>query len=330
MPHEPMTKNTVPQSVFVGIDVGAYHLDICFMSAGGSALQAIKVENTPVGHRRLGKAMRRYTVLGVTCEATGKLERTVVRSLGQQGYAVAVLNPLQLIGFRKACGIAAKTDRLDAELLARFALTMRPAARPLPDDALLELRELAVRRRQVVAARVAEGNRALRTDSALAKRQIKASLRLIDKHVAELDRAILTAIKTAPALAYKYELLLSIPGLGPVAAMTLLAEMPELGSLPDKAVSALAGLAPMNNDSGTLRRRAKCRGGRKSVRCVLYMAAMAARRFNPPIAVFYNRLVANGKPKLVALNAAMRKLLIVANHILASASPWTPSLAFSS
>ena len=327
MPQKPMPKSAQAQRIFIGIDVGAYHLDICFLSETGGVVQTLKVENTPQGHRRVSRALRCHDIVGIVCEATGKLERPIVRSLNQQGHAVAVLNPLQLIGFRKACGVAAKTDLLDAELLARFARTMRPDPRPLPDAELLELRELVVRRQQVVASRVAENNRSLRTDCALAKRQVAASLRLFDKQVAELDAAILIAIKANAVLAARYDLLLSIPGLGPVAAMTLLAEMPELGSLPDKAISALAGLAPMNNDSGLRRRRAKCKGGRKSVRCALYMAAMAAKRFNKPIAAFYNRLVSKGKPKLVALNASMRKLLLIANHILASGLPWTPAHA---
>lgn len=329
MPHHPIRSHLPTQRVFVGIDVGAYHLDVCILSENGGGVHAFKVQNSALGHRKIGTVLRRYDVASIVCEATGKLERPVVRNLGQKGYAIAVLNPLQIIGFRKACGIAAKTDVLDAELLARFALTMRPAPRPLPDAELLDLRELAVRRRQVVASRVAENNRSLRTDSALAKRQIAASLRLLDRQLKELDTAILERIKANPVLSARYTLLLSIPGLGPVAAMTLLAEMPELGSASDKAVAALAGIAPMNNESGTLRRRSKCKGGRKSVRCALYMAAMAARRFNKPITAFYNRLVAKGKPKLVALNACMRKLLIIANHIIAAGKPWSASLAFS-
>jgi transposase len=316
--------------VFVGIDVGAYHLDVHIHSEDAYITRTLKVPNTAVGHRQIARALRGLDVASVVCEATGKLERAIVRYLGQQGYAVAVLNPLQLIGFRKACGVAAKTDALDAELLARFAQTMRPAARPLPDEVVLDLRELVVRRQQVVASRTAESNRALRTESPLAKRQIAASLRLLDKQTAELDAAILAAIKANPSLASRYDLLLSIKGLGPVAAMTLLAEMPELGLVSDNAIAALAGLAPINNDSGTLRRRAKCTGGRKSVRCALYMAAMAAKRFNPPIALFYQRLVAKGKPKLIALTASMRKLLIIANHIISSGMPWLAPLPFSS
>lgn len=329
MPHNPMPKYTTPQSVFVGIDVGAYALDVCVLPENGDKPLVFQVSNAPEGHRRIGRALRGLSVIRIACEATGKLERPVVRLLSQQGFTVAILNPIHVIGFRKACGKTAKTDALDAVLLARFAQTMRPEARPLPAEEILDLRELVMRRQQVITLRTAESNRRLRTESALAKRHIAATLRLLDKQLAELDFALAANVKSHPTLLSRYDLLVSIKGLGPIAAMTLLAEMPELGSIPDKAITALAGLAPMNNESGLRKRRAKCRGGRKSVRCALYMAAMAAKRFNKPIAFFYNRLVAKGKPKLVALNASMRKLLIVANHILASGKPWVSPPSFS-
>lgn len=313
---------------FVGVDVGAVYLDVCLREEGlfsGGAVE--RFPNSPVGRNRLSRWLKKVDVAAVTCEATGKLERPLVRSLVQQGYVVHVLNPAQLVGFRKARGKIAKTDALDAELLSLFAEVMRPEARPLPDEGVLKLRDIVVRRRQLVADRVAEQNRAYRTDGSLLVRQINAHLRLLDRQVDALDVALKELLVAQPELQRKFDLLCTIPGIGKVAALTLVAEMPELGALSDKAVAALSGLAPMSNDSGIRFGRARLRGGRKAVRSALYMATMAARRCNIPIKVFYERLVSSGKPKLVALCAAMRKLLIIANHILASGLPWRVSPA---
>jgi len=331
MPCQSTSKNTLIQHpaspaekvrTYVGIDVGASWLDVCIRPENGAEDHSFRVANDPSGCKKIGRALKKVTVACVVCEATGKLERLIVRCLGQQGLPVAVLNPAQSVNFRKACGKIAKTDKLDAALLARFGQVMQPVSRPLPDEQVLALRELVVRRRQLVTSHTAESNRSLRTESLLAKRQIMVLLRLLDRQIKELDKALQAQIAAFPEFRAKVDLLLSIPGIGPVVALTLVAELPELGAIQDGALSALVGLAPMNNDSGQRLRRAKCKGGRKSVRTVLYLAAMAARRFNKPIAAFYERLVARGKPKLVALNAAMRKLLLIANHIMASGKPW--------
>jgi len=315
---------------YVGIDIGAYRLDVCFRPEDGSPGYFFSVSNDTCGFKKIRRLLTKLSVACIVCEATGKLERPLIRYLGQQGFCVAVLNPVQSVNFRKVCGKLAKTDRLDAALLARFGQVMQPTAKPLPDEHVLTLRDLVVRRRQTVGMRTAESNRSLRTDSPLAKKFIAENLRRFDRQIEKLDKNIKDYAAACPALQAKIDLLRSIPGIGPVAALTLVAEMPELGSVSDAALAALAGLAPMNNDSGLLNRRAKCKGGRKAVRSTLYLAAMAARRFNKPVALFYERLVAKGKPKLVALNAAMRKLLIIANHILASGQPWKNPLPIAS
>lgn len=327
-PQQVASKPKEPVRYYVGIDVGATHLDVHIrpekILSGGLAE---RFENTPQGRKRVARRLKHLTIASVTCEATGKLERPIVRSLAAQGYVVHVLNPAQLVGFRKARGKVAKTDALDAELLSLFAEVMRPEARPLPDDSVLELRDLVVRRRQLVAARTAEQNRTYRTEAGLAARQMLVHIRLLERQIEALDSALKACVEACPVFQKKFALLISIPGVGPVAALTLLAEMPELGTLHDKAIAALCGLAPMNSDSGKRSGHARLRGRRKAVRAALYMAAMSARRYNDTIRAFYERLITHGKAKLVALCAAMRKLLIIANHILASGLPWKPLAA---
>lgn len=327
--HNTPSSQKVQQSrFFVGIDVGATYLDVCIREEGQlNSGTILRFTNSPQGHKKIAQKLKALPIACVACEATGKLERPIVRLLTAQGYVVHILNPSQLAGFRKAKGKLAKTDALDAQLLSLFPEVICPEVRALPNDSLLELREIVVRRRQLVAIRTAEKNRSYRLESKLVEKQVQKHLRILDADIKALDDALTVLIKQQTQLKEKFYLLCSIPGLGPVSALTLLAEMPELGLIPDKAVAALSGLAPMNNDSGQRVGRARLRGGRKSVRTVLYMAVMSAFRFNPVIKAFYQKLIKVGKPKLVALCACMRKILVIANHIMASNQPWQTTKA---
>jgi transposase len=257
----------------------------------------------------------------VILEATGGLERAVVAALAAAGLPVAVVNPRQVRDFARATGRLAKTDRIDAEILARFAEAVRPAPKPLPDEEIRTLQGILTRRRQLVGMLIAENNRLPSATKPVTKR-IAAHLRWLEKELERTDRDLDGVIKSSPALRENEALLRSVPGVGPVLARTLLAEAPELGTLAHKRLAALVGVAPLNRDSGTLRGRRGIWGGRADVRAALYMGALVAARHNPVVREFYERLLAAGKPKKVALVACMRKLLAILNAVLKHRTPW--------
>jgi transposase len=224
--------------------------------------------------------------------------------------------------FAKATGTLAKTDRIDAEILARFAQAIRPPVRPLPDAQTQELQALTARRRQLVEMITAETNRLHVSRSPAVRADIKAHLGWIRRQVRSVDEDMDQAVKASPIWRVKDDLLQSVPGVGRVLARTLLTELPELGQLNRKQIAALVGVAPLNRDSGTLRGQRKVWGGRAQVRAVLYMNALVATRHNPVIRRYYQRLLVHGKPKKVALTACMRKLLVILNVIVRTGSPW--------
>ena len=267
----------------------------------------------------------------VVLEASGGFERSLAAALAAAGLAVAVVNPRQARDFARATGRLAKTDALDAEALARFAEAVRPTPRIVPDEEARTLSAILARRRQIVAMLAAEKNRLLHAPASTkpVKKRIEAHVRWLEKELACIDRDLEEAIEESPTWRENEELLRSVPGVGPVLARTLLAELPELGSedLTGKQLAALAGVAPLNRDSGTLRGRRAVWGGRAQVRAVLYMGALAATRFNPAVKGFYERLLVAGKPRKVALVACMRKLLVVLNAVLKHRAPWRPSHA---
>ncbi len=236
--------------------------------------------------------------------------------------AVAVVNPRQARDFARATGRLAKTDVLDAESLARFAEAVRPEPKPLPDEEAHAFGEILARRRQIVGMLVAEKNRLGAATAKPVKRRIEAHVRWLEKELERTDRDLDEAIRESPTWRENDALLRSVPGVGPVLARTLLAELPELGTLPHKRLAALVGVAPLNRDSGTLRGRRMVWGGRERVKEALYMGALVATRFNPTIREFYERLVGSGKPKKVALVACMRKLLTILRAILKHRTPW--------
>jgi transposase len=257
----------------------------------------------------------------VILEATGGFERTVVGALAAVGLALVVVNPRQVRDFARATGRLAKTDRIDAAILARFAEAVRPAPKPLPDGEIRALQAIVARRRQLLGMIAAENNRLSSAPKAVGKR-IKAHIRWLEKELSRTEGDLEAVIESSPALGENEALLRSVPGVGPVLARTLLAGVPELGTLTHKRVAALVGVAPLNRDSGTLRGRRSVWGGRAEVRSALYMGALVAARRNPVVKEFYERLLAAGKPKKVALVACMRKLLSILNAVLKHRTPW--------
>lgn len=258
----------------------------------------------------------------IVLEATGGFEVTVAAALAAARLPLAVVNPRQIRDFARAVGRLAKTDALDAAVIALFAERIRPQARPLPDDAGRALAELLARRRQLLAMLTAEGNRQRQARDARLRRRIDDHCAWLRKELAALDGDTDQAVRNSPIWRENEDLLKSVPGIGPITARTLLAGLPELGRLSRREIAALVGVAPLNRDSGTLRGRRTIWGGRQTVRCALYMATLAATRFNPPIRAFWHRLRNAGKPGKVALVACMRKLLTILNALLRDRKPW--------
>lgn len=309
-------------SVFIGIDVAKARLDVAVRPDGGTW----QVANDASGIAALVAHLDQLRPTLVVLEATGGYERPVTASLVAAGVPVAVVNPRQIRDFAKATGKLAKTDTLDAHVLAHFADAVRPTPRPLPDADTRMLATILGRRRQVVAMLTAERNR-LHTAPTTIRERIGAHIVWLEEELKEIDTALAQAIADDPTWRERDALLRSVPGVGPVLAVTLLAELPQLGALTRHQVAALAGVAPLNRDSGTRRGIRTVWGGRARVRGALYMAALVATRYNPVIRAFYARLCAAGKPKKVALTACMRKLLTILNALLAHRTPWNPSVS---
>ena len=304
--------------MYVGIDVAKDRLDVHVRPTGETFAVARDGEGLAALTARLGAVQPLLVVL----EATGGFEVTVAAALGAAQLPLAVVNPRQIRDFARATGKLAKTDALDAAVIARFAEAIRPEPRPIPDAQARALGELVARRRQVVDMIVAESHRRRQLTEPRLLRRIERHLSVLQAELSEIERDLDDAIRGTPAWRGNDDLLKSVPGIGPAVARTLLAELPELGNLGRKQIAALVGVAPLNRDSGTLRGRRTIWGGRATVRSALYMAALVATRHNAPIAAFYQRLRAAGKPAKVALVACMHKLLLILNAILRDRRPW--------
>lgn len=261
----------------------------------------------------------------IVLEATGGVEVPLTGALAATGLPVVVVNPRQIRDFAKATGQLAKTDALDAQVLARFAEVVRPEPRPLPDAQTQELAALVTRRRQLIEMLTAEKNR-LTSARVVVRKQWRAHITWLERALDQANTDMAETIRQSPVWREKEELLRSVPGIGPVLTTTVLANLPELGTLTHKQIAALVGVAPLNRDSGTLRGKRTVWGGRAQVRAALYMAAIVAARFNPVIRAFYQRLRAAGKAKKVALVACMRKLLMIINAMLKHQTPWNPTV----
>jgi transposase len=304
-------------SVFVGIDVSKDRLDVALRPSG----DRWAVANEEPGLATLVERVRGLSPTLIVLEATGGLEAPLTGALAAAGLPVVVVNPRQVRDFAKATGKLAKTDALDASVLAQFAEVIRPALRPLPDAATQALSALLAHRRQLIEMLTAEQNR-LGTAPPPVRTGIRAHIAWLARQLARTDDDLAQAIRESPVWREKDDLLQSAPGVGPVLATTLLAGLPELGTLSRQQVAALVGVAPLNRDSGTLRGRRRVWGGRAHVR-----AALTATRYNPVIRAFYARLCAAGKAKKVALTACMRKLLTILNAMLKHRTPWQHHVA---
>jgi len=308
-------------SHFVGIDVSKAHLDVHVLPTGDS----FRVSHDDDGLVTLIERLRPVAPVVLVLEATGGYDVTAAATLASAGLPVAVVNPRQIRDFARATGQLAKTDTLDARVIALFAEAVRPAPRPLPDEQARALGELIARRRQLVDMLGAEQNRRRLLHDRRLQRHVDAHIAWLEEALRRLDHDLTTLIRSTPVWRETEDLLRSVPGIGPVTACTLIADLPELGHLDRRRIAALAGLAPFARDSGAFRGRRMIAGGRAHIRRVLYMATLTAIKHNPAIRVFYLRLVAAGRPGKLALTAAMRKLLTVLNAMLRDRRPWQPA-----
>jgi transposase len=308
---------------WIGIDVAKATLDLLILPAE----QTRTLPNTKAGHEQLRKLLPAPATCLIVLEATGGYERELVAELLDAGFRVAVINPKRARDFARALGLVAKTDRIDARVLALFAEKVQPTPVEKTPEKQAELQQLVARRRQLIDLRTQESNRWDVTRAKAARKSIQAVLNTLEAQVRDIEKAIEALVESDDHWRNKAQLIESVPGLGSVTATTVVADVPELGKLNRQQISALVGLAPYNNDSGPRKGKRSIAGGRKSVRCVLYMAAMAAKRFNPVIKAFAQRLAQHGKPHKVIVTACMRKLLVILNSIIKSGCPWNPQLA---
>ena len=307
---------------FVGIDVSKHQLDVAVRPRG----ETWTVAHDEAGLSALVARLRVLAPTLIVLEATGGWEVALAGALATATLPVAVVNPRQVRDFARSTGTLAKTDRLDARMLAQFAEAVRPEPRPLPDAQAQELTALLQRRRQLVEMLTAEKNR-LPLASRRIRPQLQTHIAWLHKQITQFDEDLRQLIRSSPLWREKDDLLRSAPGVGPVLATTLLAALPELGQLSRQQIAALVGVAPLNRDSGTLRGRRTVWGGRAQVRAVLYMSTVVAVRHNPVLSAFYQRLRAAGKAPKLALTACMRKLLTVLNAMLKHHTHWAPVVA---
>ena len=307
------------QDVVAGIDVSKDWLDVAIGD------ESLRVANDAAGIGALIERLRSTDVQWVVMEATGGYETQAASAIAGAGLRLAVVNPRQVRDFAKATGRLAKSDRIDARVIAAFGEAIEPQVARLPDEQTRELQGLLTRRSQLVGMRVQESNRLALMEGTMRK-QIKSHIAWLDKAIDEVNTDITARLRKSPVWREKDELLRSLKGIGPITSSTLMASLPELGQLDRRAIAALVGVAPFNRDSGTFRGRRAIWGGRAQVRQMLYMAATAAIRFNPVIKPFYERLIARGKPHKVAIVACMRKMLTILNAMTRSNTHWTPAL----
>jgi transposase len=309
--------------IYVGVDVSKDRLDVHILPQG----EAFAVARDGKG---LAELVERVQALGperIAVEATGGFETVVAAALAGASLPVVVVNPAQVRHFAQALGRRAKTDPIDAQMIARFVEATKPEVRELPDEATRLLADLVARRRQIIEMIVAERNREKRVAVKRIKKSIVRLIAALEKELAEIDAEIDAGVRGSPAWREKEDLLASVPGVGPITARTLIAELPELGTLDGKRIASLAGLAPFTRQSGQWKGKAMIGGGRATVRSALFLAALTAARHNPALKAFRERKAAQGKPKMVALIAVARKLLTILNAILRYKRPWRPEIA---
>lgn len=304
--------------LFIGIDIAKAEFEI----KESASPNTYSERHTKAGIRKIVRRMVAMQPTLVVMEATGGLEKALARSLHDAGIPFAIINPRQMRDFARSTGRLAKTDSIDAEVIALYAERIRPEPRGIPTAETDLLDSLVTRRQQLIQMLTAEKNRLQQSPSDTIRKSLCAVIRLLQKEIETVSRSIAELLASCPDMQAKTKLLQSVCGVGPVVAQTLVAAVPELGTVTKKQIAALIGVAPINRDSGTMRGRRTTWGGRSHVRSVLYMATLSAIRRNPPIRAFYIRLVAAGKQKMVALVACMRKLLVILNAILRHGTAW--------
>jgi transposase len=313
-----MTKQL--SAVNVGVDIGKSQLDLYLLERD----RALSVPNDEQAIAALIRRLSRYRIERIVIEATGRLEQPFVRAALAAGLPVVVVSPLKIRRFADAIGQLAKTDEIDARLIARFAAAVKPLARPASDTNAQAIKDLVVRRRQLVSLRTMEKNRRQVMPQEL-KAGIDRIIKTLDRELKTLEQLIDAAVDQHAPSRHKRELLTSMPGIGNSVAATLIGDLPELGSLNRRQIASLTGVAPFNRDSGKLRGKRRIRGGRAQSRTALFLSAMVSTRFNPDIKRFYERLLSSGKHKKVALTACIRKIVTALNAMLRDNSPWQPA-----
>jgi transposase len=306
------------ENIIVGIDVSKDRLDVAVRPSG----EIFAVERNSADLDLLVARLKELSPRIVALEATGGFETVVAAALAAAGLPVVIVNPANVRSFAKAIGQRAKSDPIDAAVIAHFAEATKPEPRPLPDEATRLLADLTARRRQIIEMMVSERQRERRLTAPRLKKSITRLLKALQKELSSVDSDIDDAVRGSPAWREKEDLLTSVPGVGPIIARTLMAELPELGQLGRREIAALCGLAPFTRQSGQWRGRSFIGGGRIVVRTAMFMGALVAKKHNPILKVFFERLVAAGKPKMVALIAVARKLLTILNAILRDIRPW--------
>jgi len=308
--------------VNVGVDVSKSKLDVYLLERD----LLLSVANDEQEIASLIKRLARYRIERVVIEATGRLEHAFVSAAIARGLPIVVVSPLKVRRFADAVGQLAKTDEIDARLIAQFAATLKPAVHPIADAKTRMIKDLVVRRRQLTSLRTMEKNRRPIMPESL-KPSIDRMIETLDREIESLEQLIQNAVEQHAAWRHKRDLLTSMPGIGPSVASTLIGDLPELGSLSRRQIAALTGVAPFNRDSGAFRGKRRIRGGRAHSRTALFLSAMVATRYNPDIKRFYERLLQAGKHKKVALTACIRKIVTALNAMLRDNKPWQPSIA---
>jgi transposase len=307
-------------ALYVGIDVAQDQLDIAT-----TADHVWSVKHHPRAMAALARRLQKLSPARIIVESSGKLEQELVVVLAEAKLPVVVVNPRQVRDFAKATGVLAKTDRIDARILARFGEAVKPEVRELPDAQARDLMALVARRRQLHQMLRAERHRLLRVARPL-KKSLEQHIAYLEKQLAKLDEDLHDAIRQTPIWQEQFDLLQSVPGIGPATAATMIAELPELGRLSRHEIAALVGVAPFNRDSGKWKGKRSTWGGRSSVRSALYMATLVATQYNAYIRAYYQQLLARGKAKKTALVACMRKLIVILNTMLKNHQPWNPKI----
>lgn len=309
--------NTTKANRNVGVDVGKSFLDIFIFELD----RHWQVHNTKEGIAELVKQLKRYKLSRIVVEATGGYERRLVEALAEAGLPVVVVQPMNIRQFAKAQGVLAKTDKIDARVIAQFGAIIKPEIRKISSKKVRHIRDLLARKRQLSEMRTQELNRQHKAEKKLAASH-KRALKFLEKEIEWVNTQLAKEVALVSEWQATYNLLSTVPGIGDGVAFTLLGELPELGSLTNRQVAALCGLAPYNRDSGGMTGRRRIRGGRAPIRTVLYMAMLSAIQCNPIMKQFYNRLVAEGKHKKVALTACMRKMMIILNAMIRDGKTW--------